>query len=222
MDTIIQSAEYQRLSKRVSPHLLLLHQLTSGQELISSITPCSRNLFQLEIKTHIQQEFPSEKFLLQPESSAVFQKDFTQEMSSSDFKTQILQTEINYLQKQHAEAIALGDFTQQLAAERAISNKLQIIEYLQDKQKSLKISQTKIPDHSTIENQESTISNKSLIANQVDQQIRGLLKKHVKLLRKRIRNDKQTIHSVEDLRQLSISPQPQKKSHKFIFYLILI
>jgi O-acetylhomoserine/O-acetylserine sulfhydrylase-like pyridoxal-dependent enzyme len=221
MDTIIQSAEYQLLSKRVSPHLLLLHQLTSGQELIPSVTPSSRTLFQLAIETHIQQEFPPETFLLQHQTSADFQTNFTQPISSSDSKSQILQTEINYLQKQHAEAIAIGDFTQQLAAERAISNKLQIIEYLEDKQKSLKISQTQIPDHSTIENQESTISEKSLIANQVDQQIRGLLKKHVKLLRKRIRNDKQTIHSVEDLRQLSISPL-QKKNHKFIFYLILI
>jgi len=219
IDTIIQSAEYNRLSKRVSPHLLVLHQFTSGQELIPSKIPSCRNLIQLEIKPHIQQEVPFQTFLLQPQTSATFQKDFTQQISSSDAKTQILQTEIDYLQKQHAEAIAIGDFTQQLAAERAISSRFQTIKHLPEKQKTLKI----IPNQSTIDNQESSetslissaISDKSLVTNQVDQQIRELLKKHVKILRKRIRNDKskldqkesldkQVIHSVEDLRQLSI------------------
>jgi len=217
MDTILQSAEYNRLSQRVSPHLLVLHQFTSGQELIPSISPSSRHLFQLEIKTHIQQELPSQIYLLQHRSSVDFQKDLTQQISSSDSKTQILQTEINYLQKQHAEAIAIGDFTQQLAAERAISNKLQTIEQLYEKQKTLKISQTEIPHQSSAEISiiSSNISQKSLITNPVDQQIRELLKKHITLLRKRIRNDKsklnekesldkQIIHSVEDLRELSI------------------
>src|SRR5271170_1824263 len=75
IDAIIQSAEYKHLSKRISPHLLLLHKFTSGQELIPSITPSSLNLFQLEIKTHIQQEFPSQTFLLQHQSSVIFQQD---------------------------------------------------------------------------------------------------------------------------------------------------
>jgi hypothetical protein len=237
MDTIIQSAEYQLLSKRVSPHLLLLHQLTSGQELIPSVTPSSRTLFQLAIETHIQQEFPPETFLLQHQTSADFQTNFTQPISSSDSKSQILQTEINYLQKQHAEAIAIGDFTRQLAAERAISNKLQTIKYVQEKPQSLKTSQVEISD--SIEHNPSktslipsTISEKSLITNSVDQQIRGLLKKHAKLLRQRIRNnksklseddqkeflDKQIIHSIEDLRDLSIL----SKTKRFNLSLVLI
>lgn len=190
MNTIIQSAEYDRLSKIVSPHLLILHEFTSGQELIPSISPSSRNLFQLEIKTHIQQEIPSETFFLQPQSSTNFQKDFTREISSSNSKTQILQTEINYLQKQHAKAIAIGDFTQQFAAERAIANKIQ------EKQKPL--------DH-----QKSTISEKSLITNKTDQQIREVLKKHIKLLRKESLN-KQMIHSVAELRQLSMISRNKK------------
>jgi hypothetical protein len=217
MDTILQSAEYNRLSKHLSPHLLVLHEFTSGQELIPSISPSSHNIFQLEIKTYIQQEFSSQIYLLQHQSSVDFQKDLIQQFSSSDSKTQILQTEINYLQKQHAEAIAIGDFTQQLAAERTISNKLQIIKQLYEKQKTLKISQTEIPDQLSTETSiiSSNVSQKSLITNPVDQQIRELLKKHIKLVRKRIRNDKsklnqkesldrQIIHSVEDLRELSI------------------
>jgi len=171
MDTILQSAEYNRLSKHVSPHLLVLHQFTSGQVLIPSIPPSSRNLFQLEIKTQIEQELPFQTFLFQHQSSINFQKDFNQQISSSsNSKIQILQIEIDYLQKQHAEAIALGDFTQQLAAEQAISNKLQTIEYLQEKQKVL-------------------THEESFITNKTDQQIHELLKTHMKSLRKLIRKN---------------------------------
>jgi hypothetical protein len=123
---------------------------------------------------------------------------------------QILQTEINYLQKQHAEAIIIGDFNQKLAAEQAISIKFQTIERLQEKQES-------------IEHISPAVSEKSLTENEVDEQIRRLLKNHVKLLRKRLQTDtdeissihseqyqkeslqKQILHSVEDLRQLSIN-----------------
>jgi hypothetical protein len=167
------------------------------------------------MKTEIQQELSSPIFLVQDQTSAVYQKDFTEQIASLNSKAQILQTEINYLKRQHAEAIAIGDFSQQLAAERAIANKLQTIENLQDQQK---LDQKEISDHSMFNNQSKTsivssaISEKSL----VDQQIRGLLKKHLKPIQKRIRNDqkqslsKEIIHSVEDLRRLSIF-FPQKK-----------
>ena len=203
----MESAEYHRLSKRLSPQLLLSHQMTSGQELIPSITPSSRNLFQLPIITHMQEEFPSFVFLLQQQSSTVVQENSIRQISSPDPKTEILQTEINYLQRQHAEAIAIGDFTQQLAAERAIATKLQAIELRQDEQKP---SQIQISDRPKFENQSETsviptvISEKSL----VDRQIRGLLKKHVKHLQEHARKEprkKQIIHSVEDLRRLSTS-----------------
>jgi hypothetical protein len=209
METIIQSIEYQRLSKRVSPQLLLLNQITSGQELMPAITPSSCNLFQLAMKTEIQQELSSPIFLVQDQTSAIYQKDFTEQIASLNPKAQILQTEINYLKRQHAEAIAIGDFSQQLAAERAIANKLQMIKNPQDQQK---LDQKEISDHSMLDNQSKTsivssaISEKSL----VDQQIRGLLKKHLKPIQKRIRNDqkqslsKEIIHPVEDLRRLSI------------------
>jgi hypothetical protein len=218
METIIQSIEYQHLSKRVSPQLLLLNQITSGQELMPAITPSSCNLFQLAMKTEIQQELSSPIFLVQDQTSAIYQKDFTEQIASLNPKAQILQTEINYLKRQHAEAIAIGDFSQQLAAERAIANKLQMIKNPQDQQK---LDQKEISDHSMLDNQSKTsivssaISEKSL----VDQQIRGLLKKHLKPIQKRIRNDqkqslsKEIIHSVGDLRRLSIFfPQ---KDHQF-------
>jgi hypothetical protein len=201
IEMIIQSAEYERLSKRVSPQLLLLNQITSGQELIPSIAPSSCNLFQLAIKTDIHQEVPSSIFLVQNQTSASYQKDFTEQIAPLNSKTQILQTEINYLQKQHAEAIAIGDFTQQLAAERAIADKIQTIKHLQDKS-----SETEIPKQSKTPIVPSAISEKSL----VDQQIRGLLKKHLKPIQKLIRNNqkeslsKEIIHSIEDLRRLSI------------------
>jgi hypothetical protein len=223
MDTIIQSAEYQRLSKRISPHLLLLNKITSGQELIPSLIPSSVKRFQLEVETHIQQELPSQIFLLQDQSATTFQKDFIQQSLSTDPidpKTQMLQTEIDYLQKQHAESISIGDFTQKLAAEQAMSVKFQAIERLQN---SLQITQTQTQDPSTIDNRQSlehissTNSEKSLTPNQVDEQVRGLLKDHVKLLQKHIQNEKSKLsetqtdaeemsstHSVEDLRQLSI------------------
>ena len=194
IDMIIQSDEYRRLSKRVSPQLLILNRITSGQELIPSIVPSSCNLFQLAIKTEIQQEVPPSLFLVQNQASAIYQKDFTE---------QILQTEINYLQKQHAEAIAIGDFAQQLAAERAIADKIQTIGHLQDEQKP---SETKMPEQSKTSIVSSAISEKSL----VDQQIRGLLKKHLKPIQNLIRNNqkeslsKEIIHSIEDLRRLSI------------------
>lgn len=185
INTIIQSSEYNRLSKHISPHLLILHEYTSGQELISLTPPSIRNLFQLGTQTHIQQELPSQTYLLQRQSSINFQKDF------SNPKTQILQTEINYLQKQHAEAIARGDLTQQLAAERAISNKLQTMEQFQEKP---------IPP----------VQQQSSITNKTDQQIHELMKKHVKSIQRHIRSSKsklnqKTIHSVENLRQLSIN-----------------
>jgi hypothetical protein len=200
MDTIIQSIEYERLSKRVSPHLLFLHQFTSGQELIPSATSSSVNLFQLETKAYIDQEPPSEIFLLQHPPSAVFQRDSIQQISLFDLKAQTLQIEINYLQKQQAEAIAVGDFTRQLAAEQAITLKLEAI---QGKSKLLTEIQDPIEhDKSEVSITSSTISNQSLSANQVDEQIRGLLKKlsspHSE------QNEKESLHSIEDLHQLSI------------------
>jgi len=212
MDTIIQSIEYEHLSKRVSPHLLSLHQFTSGQELIPSATSSSVNLFQLETKAYIDQELSYETFLLQHPSSAVFQRDSIQQISSSDLKAQILQIEINYLQKQQAEAIAVGDFTRQLAAEQAISIKLEAIQYLQEKPKLLTEIQDPIEhDKSEASITSSTISNQSLSANQVDEQIRGLLK----TLQKSIQNDESKlpkIHNESDKLSSPHSEQNEKES----------
>ncbi|CAF0967334.1 unnamed protein product [Adineta steineri] len=206
METIIQSIEYENLSKCVSPHLLLLHKFTSGQELIPSISSSSTNLFQLETKTHVDQELSFQTFLLQSQSSASFQKDSIEQYASLDLKTQILHIEIMYLQKQHAEAIAVGDFSQQLAAEQIISTKLQLI----------KQSQIEIQDSSSMTNQQSvkynksktsiistSISRKSLPTNETDEQIRKLLKNHIKSLQTRIENDESKLSSIEGFRQLN-------------------
>ncbi|CAF5046320.1 unnamed protein product, partial [Rotaria sp. Silwood1] len=58
IDTITQRSQYERLSKRISPHLLILHKLTSQQELLPPIIPYSTILHQLEIQTFMQQESP--------------------------------------------------------------------------------------------------------------------------------------------------------------------
>ncbi|CAF3503908.1 unnamed protein product [Rotaria sordida] len=206
IDTIIQSVQYERLSKRISPHLLVLHKLTSEQELIQpSIIPCPVKLYQLEIKTSVQQESLYEMFHFQYQSSINFQKDFIQQISSLDsidLKNQILQIEINYLQKQYDESIAIGDFTRQLATEQIISNKLQFIESFQEKEKSQKINEIEIQIPSIINNQQlsehkksktsikiSKINEKSLDTNQVNEQIHELLKNYDKILQKHIQND---------------------------------
>ncbi|CAF3715255.1 unnamed protein product [Rotaria sp. Silwood1] len=72
IDTIIQSVQYERLSKRISPHLLVLHKLTSQQELITSIISCSAILHQLEIQTFMQQESSYQMFHFQYQSSTNF------------------------------------------------------------------------------------------------------------------------------------------------------
>ncbi|CAF1497745.1 unnamed protein product [Adineta steineri] len=206
METIIQSIEYENSSKCVSPHLLLLHKFTSGQELIPAITSSSTNLLQLETKAHVDQELSFQIFLLQSQSSASFQKDSIEQYASLDLKTQILHIEIMYLQKQHAEAIAVGDFSQQLAAEQIISTKLQLI----------KQSQIEIQDNSSMTNRQSvkynksktsiistSISRKSLPTNETDEQISKLLKNHIKNLQTRIDNDESKLSSIEDFRQLN-------------------
>ncbi|CAF1261150.1 unnamed protein product [Adineta steineri] len=206
MEPIIQSIEYENLSKCVSPHLLLLHKFTSGQELIPSITSSSTNLLQSETKAHVNQELSFQTFLLQSQSSANFQKDSIEQYASLDLKTQVLHTEIMYLQKQHAEAIAVSDFSQQLAAEQIISTRLQRI----------KQSQIEIQDSTSMTNQQSvkynksktsiistSISRKSLPTNETDEQIRKLLKNHIKSLQMRIENDESKLSSIEDFRQLN-------------------
>ena len=215
IETINQSIEYEYLSQQVSPHLLTLHQITSGQVLIPGIPSSSRDLLQLPITIHIEEEHPPDIYILEPQSS-----NRLQQIPSTDLKTRILQTEIDYLQKQLAEATANGDLTEQLAAERAISAKLKALAHLREKQKP---SQIVIQEHSTLDPSDqmdekqsktsilsSTISEKSNTKNQIDQQIRGLVKKHVKQLQKHLQENtsksdqKDIIHSVKDLRQLSI------------------
>ena len=134
-------------------------------------------------------------------------------------KAQILQTEINYLRRQHAEAIAIGDFTQQLAAERAIDDKLQAIERLEDRQKP---GETEIANQSKTSIVSSTISEKS----SVDRQIRGLLKKHLKPIQKLLRSGQreslgqEILHSVEDLRRLSKNLSFEETIYRWIDTLI--
>ncbi|CAF4553692.1 unnamed protein product [Rotaria socialis] len=129
IDAIIQSVQYERFIKHIPSNLLLLHGLHSDQEVLPSIIPCSTKLFKLETKTSIEQEPQFER--------NHFQTDFIQQISSSfdpiDSKIQILQTEINFLEKKYYESIVVGDFTRQLAVEQALAVKLQIMEPLQEK-----------------------------------------------------------------------------------------
>ncbi|CAF1625727.1 unnamed protein product [Rotaria magnacalcarata] len=128
IDTIIQSVQYERLIKQMPSNLLLLHGLHSDQEVLPSIIPCSTKLFKLETNASIEQEPQFER--------NHFQTDFIQQISSFDpidSKIQILQTEINFLEKQYYESIVVGDFTRQLAVEQALAAKLQIMEPLQEK-----------------------------------------------------------------------------------------
>ncbi|CAF3003205.1 unnamed protein product, partial [Rotaria sp. Silwood2] len=213
IDVIIQSAQYERLSKRISPNLLVLHKLTSEQELIPSILPCSVKLHQLEIQTSIQQESPYQLFHFQYQSTTNFQKDFIQQISSLDSidsKQRILQNEINYLHKQYNEAIVIGDFTRQLAAEQIISNKFQMIESFQEKEKSQKTSPIEIQIPSMIDNQQSIehkksktsiksskISEKSLDTNQVNEQIHELLINYDTILQQQIQNDREKLSQTQ-------------------------
>lgn len=199
METILQSAEYQRVSKRVSPQLLAVNHITSGQELIPAVLPSSKHVFQVPIETRMQQEIPSEIFLIENQSSVIYQQ-----ISALDLESRIRQMEIDYLQKQHAQAVAIGDLAQQLAAERAIASKIP-----REKQTTAmrQISDdTKIADQPGPSMVPSVIHEKPL----VDQQIRGLVKKHMKSLKEQIRIDplepldRRTIRSVEDLRRLSM------------------
>ena len=199
MEMIIQSAEYRRLFKRVSPQLLSVNQMTSGQELIPGVLALSRHLFQLPIKTRMEQETPSELFLIQNQSSAIYQQ-----ISNLDLESHIRQIEINYLQKQHAHATAIGDFAQQLAAERAIASKIPL-----EKQAT---STAQISDDIKLAHQPETSLVSSVVneKSDIDQQIRGLVKKRMKSLQEQIRTDpsepldRKTIRSVEDLRRLSM------------------
>ncbi|CAF4669063.1 unnamed protein product [Rotaria sp. Silwood1] len=231
IDTVIQSVQYERLSKRISPHLLILHKLTSQQELIPSIIPCSAILHQLEIQTFIQQESPYQMFHFQYQSSTNFQKDIVQQISSFDsidsINHQILQTEINYLQKQYDEASVIGDFTQQLAAEHIISNKLQMIESFQEQEKSQKDSQIEIQISSTIDNQQSveykksktsikssTINEKSLDTNQINEQIHELLNNYDTILQKHIKNDQAEFSKIQtDIDQIEIQTDKLSSAH---------
>ena len=205
IDNITQSARYERLSKNISPHLLLLHKLTSGQQLVPYTIPCSAKQFQLEIKPSIQLEFASEIFLLKYQSSVKYQNDVLQQISFAepiDSKMKILKTEIDYLKKQYAESIAIDDYAQQLATEQTISSKLQIIESLHEKQQLLKDSKKETRIYSPVDNQVSTDNTKLkasirsstviktfLDADQFNKQIREVLKAYVNILHKHIRSD---------------------------------
>ncbi|CAF1549019.1 unnamed protein product, partial [Rotaria sp. Silwood1] len=72
IDTITESVQYERLSKRISPHLLILHKLTSQQDLLPPIIPYFAILHQLEIQTFMQQESPYQMFHFQYQSSTNF------------------------------------------------------------------------------------------------------------------------------------------------------
>lgn len=194
-------AHYQRLSKGVSPPLLQTHQMISAQELIPTIPPLSRHLFQIPIETRIEEEIPAELFLIENQSIAISQ---TEEISTFDRESQIRLIQINYLRKQQAQAFALGDVAQQLAAEQAIASKLPVAQP--------EVSVIRTSDSAKLENQPETSMTPSIVHKRslVDQQIRGLVKKHVKSLQDHIRTDpsepldRKTIHSLEDLRRLSI------------------
>jgi len=111
----------------------------------------------------------------------------------TDFQSQLLQKQIEYLQRQHAEAVTNNDFTQQIAAERALEDKLKRFTKLQ-------------PKSIRVESSSLVTSKRSARLSSVDQQIRGLMKKHVKQLQKRVQDknhEKEIIHVVKDLRQLS-------------------
>lgn len=183
-----QSAEYARLAKHVSPQLLISNQITSGQELISEITLSTRTLFQLPIDIHVEEENIPETYLLQSKS-----QDSLQQIVPTDFQSQLLQKQIEYLQQQHAEAVTNNDLTQQIAAERALEDKLKRFTKLQ-------------PKSIQVESSSLVSSKRSARLSSVDQQIRGLMKKHVKQLQKRVQDknhEKEIIHVVKDLRQLS-------------------
>ncbi|CAF3716426.1 unnamed protein product [Rotaria sp. Silwood1] len=187
IDTITQRSQYERLSKRISPHLLILHKLTSQQELIPSIIS----------------------------------------YSIDSINHQILQTKINYLQKQYDEAIVIGDFTRQLAAEHIIPNKLQMIESFQEQEQSQKDSQLEIQIPSTIDNQQSVeykksktsiksliINEKSLDTNQINEQIHELLNNYDTILQKHIQNDQVELSRIQtDIDQIEIQTDKLSSAH---------
>ena len=203
IDEIIQSYNYDRLSRDVSLDLISLHHFTSGQVSFPSIKPLSLHQFQLPTRISVREEHSFDSYLLRSSQTTKIEQEILS--IPTDTKKQILQQQILYLQKQHADAVALGDFAQQLAAERAIENKLQRIE-----------GQHLIaPSHISLLS--ATTSETSVAPSHIDRQVRGVLKSHVRSLQTKMqklprdhREDSKPlevynkmVNSVEDLRQLS-------------------
>ncbi|CAF0920812.1 unnamed protein product [Adineta ricciae] len=214
IESIIQSNEYERLSKRVSPNLLLLHEITSGQQLISLTAPSLLNHFQLGIKCMIHQELSSQVFLLRRQSSA-FRKDYTEQLSSldpTDTTVQTIRTEITYLQRKYDEAVAVGDISQQLAAKQIISAKMQDNSELFKTKLSKTTEQLPVDSQKIMEYLKSDTSTTSITTNeqslpsaQIDERIDELLANQIKTIHELILTnaEQNEQHSVTDLQQLS-------------------
>ncbi|CAF0923023.1 unnamed protein product [Adineta ricciae] len=215
IESIIQSNEYERLSNRVSSNLLLLHKITSGQQLISLTAPSLLNRFQLGIKCTIHQELSSEIFLLRRQSSASFRKDYTEQLlslDSTDNTAQTIRTEITYLQSKYDEAVAVGDISQQQAAKQIISAKIQNNSELFKTKPSKTTEQLPVDSQKIIEYPKSDTSNTSITTNdrslpsaQVDERIDELLANQIKTLHELIPTyaEQNGQHSVTHLQQLN-------------------
>ncbi|CAF3617508.1 unnamed protein product [Rotaria sp. Silwood1] len=161
----------------------------------------------------------------------IWQHYYTKQVYKGDsidsINHQILQTKINYLQKQYDEAIVIGDFTRQLAAEHIIPNKLQMIESFQEQEQSQKDSQLEIQIPSTIDNQQSVeykksktsiksliINEKSLDTNQINEQIHELLNNYDTILQKHIQNDQVELSRIQtDIDQIEIQTDKLSSAH---------
>ena len=117
--TTLQSPEYERRSERISPQLLALHKLTSGQTVMSA-SP--------DAETKSPQPRLTENFV--------------------EPKTQLVQTKLIYLQTEQAEAIATSDLAQQIAIERAIHSRIQM---MQETAPLVDLSQTSVLSSATRE-----------------------------------------------------------------------
>ncbi|UJR31391.1 hypothetical protein I4U23_018885 [Adineta vaga] len=191
-----------------------IRQAISRMEVIAS--EAFEHIHSILISNQVQENY-------QPSLTELKQRDF------ANSKSQILQSEITYLQKQYNEAVAVGDISQQQATKQAISAKIQENKPEIETNLGETLNRSLTPNQQSVEYDESnvskispTLTNRSHSIYEIDQQIGELLTNQVKLLQEQTQNDqsngrqslhldhkeqenqhREIINSVTDLRQLN-------------------
>ena len=124
LNELVQATTLQEIQRDLSSEIFEMNGLMKVEQLIEVEKPVERHQFQLASNESQCENFEFDSFFLQPPSI----DDFSQALSrirTKDVQQQILQTELNYLQKQYTRSIHLLDASQQRAIEETMKLKLQ-------------------------------------------------------------------------------------------------